>query len=340
MAEYQLIPLKEIAEDKNQPRRRLEQQAIEELAETIRTIGVIEPIVVRPGKKGYTIVVGHRRWRAAALAGLKEIPAVVRPELTALEVMRMQAVEDAQNEDLDPRDRFDFWARLWQAEKKADPSLPMARFAREIIGKSDMYVREGIMVSEEASPELKELLGDQSEGKLNPTYARYIVKDPGLKDDEKVAIARKIASGKLPASGGKIGTETLRVVRAAPEPVRKRLIHDPDYGLEQAEWEIRHHEREQTRGERVRNLLTPGKLAFKVLKVILDFHIKLDPRVAPFLPSGAKDEIEARLDRLTDRIAEFREALRSPAPEGEELVDVVDAEALEALIAADVEEDD
>jgi ParB/RepB/Spo0J family partition protein len=338
MTEYQLIPLKEITEDENQPRRRLEEPAIDELAETIKTIGVIEPIVVRPSEKGYKIVVGHRRWRAASRAGLVEIPAVVRPKLTPLDVMRMQAVEDAQNEDLDPRDRFDFWAKLWQAEKEADPSLTMARFAREIIGKSDNYVRESIMVSEKASPELKELLGDQAEGKLHPTYARYLVKDPGLDEEEKVAIARKIASGALPAAGGKIGTETLKVVRAAPKPVRDRLIHEPGYGIEQAEWEIQHHEREQTRGERVQRLLTPGQLAFKVLKVVLDFHIKLDPKIAPFLPAGARDEIEARLDRLTERITEFRQALTSPAPEGEELVDVVDARALEALIAEEADE--
>jgi ParB/RepB/Spo0J family partition protein len=339
MSEYQMIPLRGITEDENQPRRRIEQQTIEELAKTIKTIGVIEPIVVRPAGRGYKIIVGHRRWRAASLAGIKEIPAVVRPDLKPLEVMRMQAIEDAQNEELDPRDRYDFWAKLWKAEKKADPSMKMGRFATEIIGKSENYVREGIMVSEEAPAELKKLLGDPSEGKLNPSYARYIVKDPGLNDEEKVAVAKKIASGKLPASGGKIGTETLRLVRAAPAPIRKRLIHDPEYGIEQAEWELRHHEREQSRGERVRRLLTPGQLAFKVLKAVLDFHIKLDPRIAPFLPSDAQDEIRARLDRLADRIAEFREALTSPAPEGEELIDVIDAKALEALMAEDSEEE-
>lgn len=337
MSDYQVIALKEITEDENQPRRSIEEQTIEELAQTIRTIGVIEPIVVRPAQKGYKIVVGHRRWRAASMAGLREIPAVVR-DLDPLEVMRMQAVEDAQNEELDPRDRYDFWAKLWKAEREADPTMSLSRFSREIIGKSENYVREGIMVSEAAPAELKELMGDPSEGKLNPTYARYIVKDPGLEDDEKVAVARKIASGKLPASGGKIGTETLRIVRQAPEPIRERLIHDPEYGIEQAEWELRHHEREQTRGER-RRLLTPGQLAFKVLKAVLDFHIKLDPTIAPFLPSAAQDEIRARLHRLRDRIDEFEEGLGSPAPEGEELIDVVDAKALEALMAEEAEDE-
>jgi ParB/RepB/Spo0J family partition protein len=338
MADFQMIPVTKITEDKDQPRRRIEDKAIEELAQTIKTIGVIEPIIVRPDGKNYKIVVGHRRWRAASLARLAEIPAVVRPELEPLEVMRMQAVEDAQNEELDPRDRYDFWAKLWKAEKKANPSMTLGQFARDVIGKSENYVREGIMVSEEAPPELKKLLGDPAEGKLNPTYARYIVKDPGLQDDEKVAIARKIASGKLPASGGKIGTETLRVVRAAPAPIRSRLIHDPDYGIEEAKWELRHIERESTRPERVKKLLSPGQLAFKVLKSVLDFHIKLDPRIAPFLPTDSHDELRTRLRRLSDRIAEFEAALDSPPPEGTELIDAVDAKALEALIAADGEE--
>lgn len=73
----------------------------------------------------------------------------------------------------------------------------------------------------------------------------------------------------------------------------------------------------------------------KVLRAILDFQVKMDPRVAPFLPDGAWDEIDDRLNRLQDRIKEFQAARDEPAPEGEEIVDAVDVKYLEELLAGD-----
>lgn len=339
MAEqYQLIPISQIHEDPNQPRRRIDEDAVEEMAGTMRTSGVIQPIVVRPANTGYRLIVGHRRRRAAELAGLKKIPAIVRTDVSDLEVMRMQAVEDAQNQDLDPRDRFSFWAKLWGEEKKANPKLTMTQFAREIIGLSPTYVSAGIEVAEKAPRELRDILGPQEEGKLNPTYARYLMKDRSLTDEERVAVGKKIAAGKLPAGGGKIGTETLKAIRSAPPKLRDRLVHDPDFSLEEAKWALRGEERRK-RVERIKRdrTLTPGHLSMKVLRAILDFHTKMEPKIAPFIADGAWDEIDDRLDRLVDRIRDFQAARDEPPPEGEELVDVVDIKYLEALLSGEEE---
>jgi len=339
MADYQLIPLNQIQEDPDQPRRQIDDQAIAELASTIRTVGVIEPVLVRPHGRGFRLVVGHRRYRAAKLAGLKQLPCIVRPQLSELEVMRMQAVEDAQNEELDPRDRYAFWAKLWKAESRANPALTLGRFAKEVIGKSEGYVKSGIQVSEEAPRELRELLGKPEDGKLNPSYARYIVNDASLRAPEKVAVARKIASGRLPASGGRIGTETLRIIRSAPPKIRERLIHDPDFGLEQAKWELRHEERTRAaKNVKQRRLLSPGQFAFKLLRAVLDFHIKLDPKTAPFLPQEAWQEVDHRLTNLEKRIHAFRAARHAPIRSGEELIDAIDIKALEAFLAQDDQE--
>src|SRR4051794_39525951 len=167
---FELIPLRKIREDPDQPRREIDDATVAELAETLKTVGMIEPVVVRPDGQGFRLVVGHRRRRAAEKAGLRDVPCIVRRDLDELSVMRMQAVEDAQNEDLDPRDRYDFWARLWRAEKAADPRLTMKKFADEVIGKAPSYVKAGIEVAENAPDELREMLGDPDEGKLNPTY--------------------------------------------------------------------------------------------------------------------------------------------------------------------------
>lgn len=336
---YRLLPVDQIREDPNQPRRNIDQAALEEMAATIKSVGVIEPVVVRPSGKGYMLVVGHRRLRAARIAGLKVIPCVVREDVDELEVMRMQAVEDVQTEELDPRDRYAFWAKLWHAERKATPSLTLDQFAHQTIGKSVAYVRAGIQVAEEAPAELRELLGKPEEGKLNPTYARYIVNDSSLSSTEKVAVARKIAKGVLPASGGRIGTETLRVIRAAPEQIRKRLIHDSSYGLEQAQWEMRHAAREEVAKEaKAKRTVSSAEVAFRLLRAELDLHTKMDPRIAPFLPAIAWGEIALRTRNLIARLEEFLKA-RSERVDGRELLDVIDVTALGALLAQEDESD-
>lgn len=96
------LPVSEIEPDKNQPRKNFDDEALGELAASIAEHGVLQPIVVRPSPTGeYIIVAGERRWRAARLAGLAEIPAVVR-EISDAQAMEIALIENLQREDLDP----------------------------------------------------------------------------------------------------------------------------------------------------------------------------------------------------------------------------------------------
>ncbi len=96
------LPLSEIAPDKGQPRKNFDDEALTELASSIAEHGVLQPIVVRPSPTGeYQIVAGERRWRAARLAGLTEIPVVIR-EITDAQAMEIALIENLQREDLDP----------------------------------------------------------------------------------------------------------------------------------------------------------------------------------------------------------------------------------------------
>ena len=109
------LRLSEIEPDKGQPRKTFEPQALNDLADSIAAHGVLQPIVVRPSPAGgYIIVAGERRWRAARLAGLKEIPAVVR-ELTDAEAMELALVENLQREDLDPVEEAMGYRQLMEA---------------------------------------------------------------------------------------------------------------------------------------------------------------------------------------------------------------------------------
>lgn len=95
------LPLSAIRPNPGQPRRRLSQESLEELAQSIKEKGLLQPILVRPKGDGYELVAGERRYRAAQMAGLTEVPALVR-DLTDREALELALVENLQREDLSP----------------------------------------------------------------------------------------------------------------------------------------------------------------------------------------------------------------------------------------------
>jgi len=96
------IPLKELQANPHQPRQHFDQAALKELAASIKRHGVVQPLVVSPVKNGkYTLVAGERRWRAAGLAGLETVPAIIRSH-KELEQLEIALVENVQRVDLSP----------------------------------------------------------------------------------------------------------------------------------------------------------------------------------------------------------------------------------------------
>lgn len=93
------VPIDEIYPNKNQPRVHFDQEKLEELARSIKEHGVIQPIVLVREEKGYKIIAGERRWRAAKMAGLSEMPAVLMT-VTEMQVMELALIENLQREDL------------------------------------------------------------------------------------------------------------------------------------------------------------------------------------------------------------------------------------------------
>lgn len=106
------LPIERIVRSRYQPRKAINEERLQDLADSIRTQGVVQPIVVRTAVAGrYEIIAGERRWRAAQLVGLAEIPALVRevPEQTA---MALALVENIQREDLNPLEEAEALGRL------------------------------------------------------------------------------------------------------------------------------------------------------------------------------------------------------------------------------------
>ena len=97
-----VLRLTEIEPNRNQPRKEFDEQALSELADSIRQHGIIQPLLVRPLETGgYQLVAGERRWRAARMIGLTEVPVVIK-EMTETEVMELALIENLQRQDLNP----------------------------------------------------------------------------------------------------------------------------------------------------------------------------------------------------------------------------------------------
>ena len=108
-----LIHISEIEPNKSQPRKRFDEDALQELADSIKQYGVIQPLILQKRDKYYEIIAGERRWRAARLAGLKEVPAIIK-DYSPQEVVEIALIENIQREDLNPIEEAQTFQRLIQ----------------------------------------------------------------------------------------------------------------------------------------------------------------------------------------------------------------------------------
>lgn len=102
MTATNMLSINEIQRNEDQPRKTFDEGALQELSDSITQHGVLQPLLVRPlPQGGYQLVAGERRWRASRMAGLKEVPVVIR-ELSDVETMEIAIIENLQREDLNP----------------------------------------------------------------------------------------------------------------------------------------------------------------------------------------------------------------------------------------------
>ncbi|MDR7388705.1 MAG: ParB/RepB/Spo0J family partition protein [Armatimonadota bacterium] len=197
------LPLDRVRPGKNQPRSSLPVEELEELAASVRVHGILQPIVVRPSGDGYEIVAGERRWRAAVLAGLATVPAVVR-QVGELESLALALVENLQRQDLNPVERARAYRRLVQ-----EFGLSQQEIAR-LVGRSQPAVANTLRLL--SLPQ--EVLQAVEEGQLSEAHARLLleVEDPGRRVElARLAVARRLTTRELG-----------RLVRPKSGPARAR----------------------------------------------------------------------------------------------------------------------
>ena len=106
----QMMKINIVEPNREQPRKKFEEDGLLELADSIRQFGILQPLLVRKRKDYYEIIAGERRWRAAKIAGLKEIPVIIK-DYTEQEIVEIGLIENIQRENLNPIEE-DFWKNL------------------------------------------------------------------------------------------------------------------------------------------------------------------------------------------------------------------------------------
>ena len=178
------IPVEELAPGQYQPRKRMHKDTLEELSDSIKQQGILQPIVVRKQASGlYEIVVGERRWRAAQLAGLETIPSIIK-DINNSQAARMSLIENLQREDLNAMDQARGLQRLQMEFNLSQEDLGRA------VGKSRSSITNLLRLTK-LSQEVQKML---EQGMIEMGHARALL---SLKEENQAALARDIVKRKL-----------------------------------------------------------------------------------------------------------------------------------------------
>lgn len=173
------LRITEVEPNLKQPRKRFEEDSLEELAASVKEHGIIQPIVVTKNEKGfYTIIAGERRWRAARMANLKEIPAIIR-EYDTKTASEIALIENLQRENLNPMEEADGFRNLMDLYGMTQEEVS------EKIGKSRSAVANALRLLALKEP-VRELV---REGKISAGHARTLLSAP---DAEQLLLAERV----------------------------------------------------------------------------------------------------------------------------------------------------
>lgn len=169
------IDISLIKPNKKQPRKEFDKKALLELSQSIKTYGVIQPIIVRRFKNDYEIVAGERRWKASQEAGLKEIPCIIK-DMEELDSMKIALIENLQREDLNPIEEAVAFEELMK-----DYGLTQEEVAK-VVGKSRSYIANTIRLlnlDENTKNHIQE-------GKISSGHGRALLSIDNEKERENV----------------------------------------------------------------------------------------------------------------------------------------------------------
>ncbi len=197
------VKISKVEPNRNQPRKQFDEDALLELSESIKQYGVLQPLLVSDKKDYYEIVAGERRWRAAKLAGLKEVPVIIK-ELSDQQVVEISLIENIQREDLNPIEEAMAYKRLIE-----EFSLKQDEIA-ERVSKSRTAVTNSMRLLKLA-PKVQQMLIDEM---ISAGHARAIlaITEP----ETQYSVAMKVFDEKLSVR------DTEKLVKKLLEPAKER----------------------------------------------------------------------------------------------------------------------
>lgn len=204
------LPIGKVKPNKGQPRRNFEEDALDELADSIKQNGILQPILVRKKGASYEIVAGERRYQAAKRAGLKEVPVIVR-EVSDEDVFKLALIENLQRSDLNPIEEAQGFKKLIDEQGLTQEELG------KVLSKSRSAIANTIRLLD-LPKEVQEYMAD---GRITAGHARAILAVAG--EEGRIRLAEKVVSENLTVRQ----TENLAPLFSGTETVRPQRVPTP-----------------------------------------------------------------------------------------------------------------
>jgi len=202
-----IVKITKVEPNREQPRKNFDEDALQELADSIKQFGLLQPILVQDRKDHYEIIAGERRWRAAKLAGLKEVPVIIR-NYTEQEIVEISLIENIQREDLNPIEEAQAYKRLL-----TEFNLKQDEVA-ERVSKSRAAVTNSIRLLK-LCDEVQQMVIDEM---ITTGHARALL---AIEDkDEQYNLAQKIFDEKLSVR------DVEKLVKNLNKPAKPKKIDD------------------------------------------------------------------------------------------------------------------
>ncbi|MCD8037772.1 MAG: ParB/RepB/Spo0J family partition protein [Lachnospiraceae bacterium] len=198
-----VVKITKVEPNREQPRKNFDEDALQELADSIKQFGLLQPILVQDRKNYYEIIAGERRWRAAKLAGLKEVPVIIK-NYSDQEIMEISLIENIQREDLNPIEEAIAYKRLLEEfHLKQDEVAERVSKSRSTITNSMRLLKLCDFV--------QQMIIDD---KLSTGHARALI--PIQDEEQQKQIAEKIFDEKLSVR------EVEKIVKSVLNPAEKK----------------------------------------------------------------------------------------------------------------------
>lgn len=204
------LPIGKVKPNKSQPRRNFEEDALDELADSIKQNGILQPILVRKKGASYEIVAGERRYQAAKRAGLKDVPVIVR-EVSDEDVFKLALIENLQRSDLNPIEEAQGFKKLIDEQGLTQEELG------KVLSKSRSAIANTIRLLD-LPKEVQEYMAD---GRITAGHARAILAVAG--EEGRIRLAEKVVSENLTVRQ----TENLAPLFSGTETDRPQRVPTP-----------------------------------------------------------------------------------------------------------------